>query len=381
MKLSKVQYLEIKPSTDCCKYCSDVIWYPHTLITNQDGQLSYFNGTFKTIKNIGNSSYSLNTCYLCLCKEFPEINSKNPSKLFNTCNKYVKFAFLVTDSDFSLQKKKHGITLEKMIHIYGKDGGTQKWLSYCEQQKVTNCFEYKHEKFGWTRENFINYNKSRAITKKNLITKYGERDAIDKWENYINRQKYTKSLAYLIEKFGKAAGYAKYLKINQAKALTLNNYILKYGLSEGTDKFKQMILKKDAYFSKASQLFFKELDEKIAHLNLSIYYHSKNGEFGKLLTSINKYCKLDFYIKELNLTIEYNGDYWHANPKFYKSTDLLYNNKRAKEIWKSDDTRRITLLTEHNITAIIVWQNDDIHNHANTINELVYEIERKIRKN
>ena len=45
----------------------------------------------------------------------------------------------------------------------------------------------------------------------------------------------------------------------------------------------------------------------------------------------------DFFLADLNLILEINGDFWHANPKIYRSEDLiLKRNKYAKEIWQRD---------------------------------------------
>jgi len=378
MELTREKYLNLRPVEDSCKQCSNIIWYPHTLIIDKNDSLCYVNGTYQTTKKIGDSQYSLSICYLCLCKKFPEITLKKSSKLFNTCNKYVKEAFLVSDYDFNKQKKKHGVTLEKMISLYGREDGERRWAEYCEKQKITNLFEYKSQKFGWTQKQFKEFNQSRSVTKNNLISKYGEKLGIEKWNQYIVKQKYTKSLQYLIEKYGIHEGHLKYLDINKAKALTLSNYISKFGKSNGTEKFKQIVLKRDSYFSKISQSFFSELDNRISHLNLTTYYHNKNGEFGKGLSNINRYSKLDFYISEINLAIEYNGDYWHANPKFYKCSDILYNNQMAKDIWKTDELRQSALFTEHSIETIVVWQYDDLCNRDKKINELIYEIEKRI---
>lgn len=49
----------------------------------------------------------------------------------------------------------------------------------------------------------------------------------------------------------------------------------------------------------------------------------------------------DFLLPELNLLLEYNGDYWHMNPKKYSSTS--YNktaHKTAEEIWKKDEIKK-----------------------------------------
>lgn len=178
--------------------------------------------------------------------------------------------------------------------------------------------------------------------------------------------------------YGKDEGTRKYLEINKSKALTLDNYIAKHGLEEGLTLFKKRVLKKDSFFSKVSQSFFEQLDLEIKGLGLSTYYHSKNGEFGKILKSLGRYCKLDFFIKELNLAIEYYGDYWHANPNFYSKESVLFSNKKAEEIWKEDSNRINALLNEHNIDTIIVWQNEDSKHRSLKIKEISNEIRGKI---
>ena len=42
----------------------------------------------------------------------------------------------------------------------------------------------------------------------------------------------------------------------------------------------------------------------------------------------------DIFIPKYNLLIEYNGDYWHANPTKYKADYFNHKkNKTAQEIW------------------------------------------------
>ena len=47
-----------------------------------------------------------------------------------------------------------------------------------------NTFEYKKEKFGWSPEDFKEFNKSRAVTKENLIKKHGEEKGLEIFNNY-----------------------------------------------------------------------------------------------------------------------------------------------------------------------------------------------------
>ena len=124
-----------------CQICGNPIWYPHTKIHKNTKSLVYESGSEKTIKRVGSSTYNLKVCYHCLLMKFPEILNKNSSKLFNTCNKYVKFAFQVTDDDYFNQLKLHGVTYDSLIKKYGKELGIIKWNHYLELQRITNTFE------------------------------------------------------------------------------------------------------------------------------------------------------------------------------------------------------------------------------------------------
>lgn len=53
----------------------------------------------------------------------------------------------------------------------------------------------------------------------------------------------------------------------------------------------------------------------------------------------NKWLIPDIVIENLGLIIEFYGDYWHANPKFYKRGDIVHHNLTAGEIWEHDKER------------------------------------------
>lgn len=44
----------------------------------------------------------------------------------------------------------------------------------------------------------------------------------------------------------------------------------------------------------------------------------------------------DFFLTEYNLVIEADGDYFHANPRFYKAVDQVFLGRTASEIWEND---------------------------------------------
>lgn len=92
------------------------------------------------------------------------------------------------------------------------------------------------------------------------------------------------------------------------------------------------------------ELKIKKILENLGHQVIGSYVVS------------GKIC--DIYIPELNLIIEYNGDYWHCNPNKY--SENYYNkkkNKLAKEIWDYD-TKRIDLIKSFGYNLEVIWESD-----------------------
>jgi hypothetical protein len=52
------------------------------------------------------------------------------------------------------------ITLENMIRKYGDVEGEIRWQHYKDKQAYTNSYEYKRDKYGWSYDDWIKYNKS-----------------------------------------------------------------------------------------------------------------------------------------------------------------------------------------------------------------------------
>ena len=335
-----------------CNDCNNHIYYHDTKIVEIKNKLGrviiqLLGKSYKSQKTHGEH---LCICENCLIKKFPEYEVLNKSKIFNTINKITLYAFDIKDKT----KYFTGPTRERCINKHGYEKGLKIWNDYCKRQSYTNTLEYKKQKYNWSEEDFKKFNLSRAITVDNMIKKYGKDEGLKKWTNYINKQKITKSYEYMIKKYGKEQAD----KINNSKALTLENYIKKYGVTKGKDKYETRIKKQYSFFSKKSQNFFNEIDKTLSKY-YTTYYATKNGEYGK--QTIAGYVKLDFFIKELNLCIEFNGDIFHANPKFFKENDTpnpFNKNLTSKEIWKNEKQRIDILKKEHNINTIVVWEYD-----------------------
>ena len=71
--------------------------------------------------------------------------------------------------------------------------------------------------------------------------------------------------------------------------------------------------------------------------------------------------ELDIYIPSKKLAIEFNGDYWHMNPRLYD--EIYYNSQSqctAKEKWEYDRLKQEECRSL-GIKLIVVWEHDWIH--------------------
>ena len=250
-------------------------------------------------------------------------------------------------------------TKEHWILMFGEKEGIEKWNRYCELQSKSNTFEYKQQKYGWTKEEFDNYNRSRAVTLKNLTEKYGKEEAEKRFKSYCEKQSYAGcKLDYFIEKYGEQEGTKRYNELNKRKALTLDNLINVYGETLGKEKYFELKTKEHNFYSKISKELFDKLQIKFP--NRKFYY--VDNEFG-LYDEINKkYNKYDFTDNVNKLIIEFNGEHFHA-----KSPDDLtfYNPYKpeltAQEQFQFDETKKMCAKRK-GYKIYYIWENEYINN-------------------
>ena len=197
-----------------------------------------------------------------------------------------------------------------MIKKYGISEGTQRWNSYCKKQADSNKFEYKHEKHGMTLEEYNEYNKSRAVTLDNMIKRYGVNEGLIHWNQYVERERYTCTLPYYIEKYGEEIGKEKYdiliNKRNPANRLFGPSAISLEMFNKLIKKFKNNII------------YYDDNEFKVKTLKYNLYY-------------------VDYYDETLNIVIEFYGNYFHLNPEKYSPDFIQYKNHekciKAKDKW------------------------------------------------
>lgn len=258
-------------------------------------------------------------------------------------------------------KESASVTEKSLCAKYGKDQGIQKWNEYRNKQSLTNTFEYKKEKYGWTREQFDEYNKARACTLENLIARHGKESGTKKWLDYKTKQKDAGcSLDYFIKKFKCVdRGTEEYHRVNKLKKLTLDNFIKKYGHFDGTEKYHAYLqhISSNAYYSAVSQHLFRQIS---SNKDTEYFAESKNKEFyvyDKITKRPYFYDYIDTHRKKC---IEFNGDLFHANPEYYTAEDtpLFYDKgKTAADIWKFDEYK-LNLIKEQGYDVLVVWENE-----------------------
>ena len=161
-------------------------------------------------------------------------------------------------------------------------------------------------------------------------------------------------MEYFKQKYGEEKGYEKYNNFSKARLF-----------SSGT-------------YSIISQKIFDSISKKLE--NVTIYYGENEYFFYDKSKSI--YYLIDFYIKELNFGIEFQGDLWHANPQRYNEDDIPIkfdkNMMTAKQIWERDRVKQEFLKTKLS-KLIIIWESDLVKRGLDTIiNEILIEINKNL---
>ncbi len=280
-------------------------------------------------------------CKKCIVKDEIKINkdSKYNNRKHNTriCY-YIEKGFSKEESEKILAERQSTSTLEKFINIYGEEKG---------------------------KEKYIETNKKKSNSLENFIDKYGEIIGDEKYLKWLEIQKQSKNREVLIKKYG----IVKYNEICKSHAITLEKLIKKYGDKNGLDKYISWLRSRILPVSKISLELFNWLFDLIIS-DFKYIYYGKNEYMFFINSEKIKMIKPDFYIKDINLAIEFYGDYWHRNPqKFNKDEDILIREK---------DKKRIEIAQEKfGVEFIIIWQSDFVKEPEIVINSLLKQIYQK----
>ena len=121
----------------------------------------------------------------------------------------------------------------------------------------------------------------------------------------------------------------------------------------------------------------KSKQEKTLHDELSKLYNTINdksiiySECGE-----NKWLLPDIIID--NIVVEYNGSYWHADPRKYEPEDIVHHNYTAQQIWDKDKHKK-EIYERLGYKVICVWSDDFMHNREDCLCRLINEINQHLQ--
>ncbi len=220
-------------------------------------------------------------------------------------------------------------------------------------------------------ESYLVTNDSKEKCKENIIKKYGsyKNKLKESWKSYELKTGYSHNMRNP-ESAKKNQKNRVNTILNMSKEQKENWYQQRINSHKqnGTKLFGE---KGSSYCVSNIQIeLFKELENN----NLHILYGSKE----KIIwIDEKKYYKVDGYLPDKNIIIEFYGDYWHANPERYQRDSVLSlpNGKfLAEEIWNRDNERKNNIISALNCKFIIVWESHFRNDKKTVIDNILKEI-------
>lgn len=250
---------------------------------------------------------------------------------------------------------KTAVTLDNLIRKYGIIDGKRRWEEYRSKQAISNTFEYKSKHHGWSMDEFSDFNKSRAVTYKNLMIKYGEERAIPKWKDYCDRQRYTNSVDYFIEKYGELDGIEKWKKYNKEKGKSHDVWWVASKYNVGLEEAEKiMSARYNPYVSNVEKTFIYNLIEIIG----DVKYTFITKQFCIWSDELKSPQFYDATCSDRKKIIEFNGDYWHCNPSIYDENFLVKQRGMvARDIWRKDELK-LRAAKMRGFDTLTIWESD-----------------------
>lgn len=162
--------------------------------------------------------------------------------------------------------------------------------------------------------------------------------SVDEANEIISKSQSTFTLEKCIAKYGEIEGQKRFAERQKKWTNSLSAHFVKYG---------------DGRSSQSS--FAATIIDKICE-EMNIERPSKEKY---LSDSDGNHYAYDFCLN--NKIIEFNGDYWHCNPKFFKHDDINPTKKMtAESIWMYD-AKKIKCAKDNGYEVIVIWEDDKEH--------------------
>lgn len=274
---------------------------------------------------------------------------------------------------------------ENFVEMYSKNKNKK---SSAAKNNFSNCKEYWQAR-GYSdtaaESNAHNVQKNRAararVALKDRISPRTIEFWLERGYNTIEakdavRQIQARDLEFYISKYGEEIGHYNYEsaiqsrlsawflkdqasrdKINASKGRTYYQLVNSYG-EDAANSIIQKRLVGNPKISKESKIFFQALDNMLPPDLVKMSSTGYKSLERWVRTGTNMYF-LDYIIQ--NCIIEYNGSYWHGDPRLFEEADW-HSGKKAfvKEIWEYDQ-QRLDNLQQLGYNVLTIWSYDVDH--------------------
>ena len=236
-----------------------------------------------------------------------------------------------------------------------------------EQRKTCSPFSikfYETRGMGETElHEFINtINQNRKPSSYNTRLEYytNKGYTVEEAKRKLSIRQSTRSLESCIKKYGEY-GYELYRIRNKAWSEKMEE-MYKKGLYSKAPKFSSI-----GYSEEEHEFIETILQSELIDENKCIYYKNSISEQLKLKGKGTIYY-YDFVYG--NKIIEFNGTYWHCDPRVYDKSHIIKGEKRAIEIWERD-LQKTKLAIDNGYKIFHVWEIDYIENKDGIIKECI----------
>jgi G:T-mismatch repair DNA endonuclease (very short patch repair protein) len=267
------------------------------------------------------------------------LNNNNDENIFNDVkNKYLD-GFTVDDI-----KNEYGVNFSNyilLLNIKRTASESKKTKKYIDKVTSTNLKRY----------NVVNPSQSAEVKEKKkdtFLKNFG-------YENIFCNDKIRKNAITKID----------YKKVQETTKKTLKS---KYGENiTNVAQIPEVRLKisktNKEVFSKKTKDELRKITEK-ARMNIK-YISSLEIRIQTILNSLCIEYTANGFLYQYNWDlifknkkiIEIQGDFWHANPKFYKESDILLSGLYAKDVWEKDERKR-KKAESNGYEVYYLWEND-----------------------
>lgn len=226
------------------------------------------------------------------------------------------------------------VSLVHLEELYGREEGRSRWEAYRNKQAYSNTLEAKAEKYGWSKNQFDEYNQSRSSTLSHFIKRHGEENGITLWNEYIERQRYTTQKEYFIEKYGEDLGLQKFNDFCYGRNMTSKN---------------QSKVELEVWIELSN--FLIDLDSQVS-LN---HPYIAPFDMGNL---------------ERKKLIEFYGTYWHCDPRFFHESFYHPQKQMSSKAIRSRDQAKRTYATSQGYQILVIWEHDWKYEKESVLNQV-----------